>query len=103
MMKPPAPMIGGMNMPPMEAAGSMAPATWGRKPAFFIMGMVKLPVDTVLAMALPEMEPKRPLAITDTLAGPPIRWPTAASGKSMKKRCAPLASRNAPKMTKRMM
>ena len=73
MMKPPAPMIGGMNMPPMEAAGSMPPATWGRNPAFFIIGMVKLPVDTVLAMALPDMEPKSPLAMTETLAGPPIR------------------------------
>ena len=50
----------------------MPPAIWGLNPAFFIMGMVKAPVETVLAMALPEMEPKRPLAITETLAGPPI-------------------------------
>ena len=73
MMKPPAPMIGGMNMPPMEAAGSMAPATCGLKPAFFISGMVKAPVETVLAMADPETEPKKPEAITATLAGPPTR------------------------------
>ena len=64
--------------------------------------MVKLPVDTVLAMALPEMDPNRPLAITDTLAGPPTLCPTAASGKSTKKRWAPLASRKAPKMTNRI-
>jgi hypothetical protein len=102
MMKPPAPMMGGMNMPPMEAAGSIPPAMWGRKPAFFIMGMVKAPVETVLAMAEPEMEPKRPLAITETLAGPPILWPTAARGKSMKNFWAPLFSRKAPKSTKRI-
>lgn len=29
----------------MDAAGSMAPATWGLKPAFFIMGMVNIPVN----------------------------------------------------------
>ena len=28
--------------------------------------MVKAPVETVLAMALPEIEPKSPLAITET-------------------------------------
>ena len=55
-------MMGGMNMPPTEAAGSMAPATWGLKPARFIKGMVKAPVETVLAMALPETEPKKPEA-----------------------------------------
>ena len=69
-MNPPAPMMGGMNMPAMEAAGSMPPATWGLKPAFFIMGMVNVPVETVLAMALPEIEPKSALARTETLAGP---------------------------------
>jgi len=36
------------------------------------MGMVNMPVETVLAMADPEMEPKSPEAITETLAGPPI-------------------------------
>jgi hypothetical protein len=59
-------------------------------------------VETVLAMALPEMEPNRPLAMTDTLAGPPILCPTAARGQSMKNFWAPLFSRNAPKRTKRM-
>ena len=37
-----------MNMPPIEADGSMAPATWGRKPARFISGIVNAPVETVL-------------------------------------------------------
>ena len=57
-------MMGGINIPEMEAAGSIPPAIWGLNPAFFIMGMVNAPVETVLAMALPEIEPKRPLAIT---------------------------------------
>ena len=64
--------MGGMNMPPMEAAGSIPPAIWGLNPAFFIIGMVKAPVDTVLAIALPDMEPKSPEAMTATFAGPPI-------------------------------
>ena len=76
--------------------------TFQTKPAFFIIGMVKAPVDTVLAIALPEMEPNRPEAMTDTLAGPPILWPTAASGNSTKKRWAPHFSKNAPNMTNRM-
>ena len=86
---------------PMEidAAGSMPPAMCGRKPAFFIMGMVNAPVETTLAMALPEIEPNIPEAITATLAGPPILCPTAARGKSMKNFWAPLFSRNAPNRT----
>ena len=95
-------MTGGMNMPPMEAAGSMAPATWGLKPARFMSGMVKVPVLTVLAMALPEMEPKSADATTDTLAGPPVLRPAKASGRSMKKRLAPDLRRNAPKKMNRM-
>ena len=79
-MNPPAPITGGMNMPPMDAAGSMPPAMWALNPALFIMGMVKVPVETVLAMALPEMDPKSPLAMTETLAGPPTLPPTAARG-----------------------
>jgi len=86
----------------MEAAGSIAPAIWGLNPAFFIMGMVNAPVETVLAIALPEMEPKKPLAITATLAGPPTLCPTAARGKSMKNFWAPDFSKKAPKRTNRM-
>ena len=77
----------------------MPPAIWGLNPAFFIMGMVKVPVDTTLAMALPEMEPKSPLAMTATLPGPPILCPTAARGKSTKNFWAPHFSKNAPKIT----
>jgi len=93
MIKPPAPMIGGMNIPPIEAAGSIPPATWGLNPAFFIMGMVNMPVETVLAMAEPDIEPKSPDAMTETLPGPPILWPTAARGQSIKNFWAPHFSR----------
>lgn len=89
MMNPPAPMIGGMNIPPMEAAGSMAPATCGRKPARFIRGMVKAPVVTVLAMADPDTDPKNAEAMTQTLAGPPMDLPARARGQSMKNRPTP--------------
>ena len=37
-----------------------------------IIGMVKALVETVLAMARPEIEPKSPRAITETFAGPPV-------------------------------
>ncbi len=95
-------MIGGMNMPPMEAAGSMAPATCGLKPARFISGMVKAPVETVLAMALPETDPKRAEAMTATLAGPPVDLPAMAMGRSIKNFPAPDLCRKAPKNMKRM-
>ena len=48
-------------------------------------------------MALPEIEPNSPLAITATFAGPPILWPTAAKGKSIKNFCAPDFSKKDPK------
>ena len=102
MMNPPAPMIGGMNMPPMEADGSMAPATCGLKPAFFIRGMVKAPVETVLAMADPDTEPKNPEASTATLAGPPTVLPASAMGRSRKKRLAPENFRKEPKKMNRI-
>ena len=66
------------------------------------MGMVKVPVETVLAMALPEIEPKSPLAITETFAAPPILCPTAARGKFMKNFCAPDFSKKAPNRTNRI-
>ena len=100
--KPPAPMIGGMNMPPIDADGSMAPATCGRNPARFIRGIVNAPVDTVLAIALPDTEPNRAEATTATFAGPPVLRPAAAIGKSIKKRPAPDLCKKAPKKMNRM-
>ena len=67
--KAPAPMIGGMNCPPVEAMASMAPATLGRNPIRFIMGMVNVPVATTFATEEPEMEPNRAEVTVAILAG----------------------------------
>ena len=80
----------------------LAPATWGLKPVRFISGIVKAPVDTVLAMAEPDTDPKKPEAMTATLAGPPTLLPAMARGRSMKNLLAPLAFRNEPKKMNRM-
>ena len=48
----------------------MAPAT-SENPAFFIIGIVKVPVETVLAMALPDTDPMNAEARTATFPGPP--------------------------------
>ena len=77
-------MMGGMNCPPDEATASTAPANSALYPIFFIRGMVKVPVPTTFATALPEMEPNSPLATTATLAGPPRTWPTREQATSMK-------------------
>jgi len=37
-----------MRIPPVEATASTAAAKWGMNPARFIMGMVKVPVMTML-------------------------------------------------------
>ena len=84
MMKAVAPMMGGMICPPVEAAASTAPAYSGAKPFFFIRGMVKVPVPITFATGLPLMEPKKPLATTATLAGPPRYLPKALVARSVR-------------------
>jgi hypothetical protein len=46
----------------------------------FIKGMLKDPVPTTLATALPDIVPKRELAITATFAGPPRNEPNKVIG-----------------------
>src|SRR4030042_2399171 len=75
MMNAPAPIMGGMIWPPVEATASTAAAKGGRKPRRFIIGMVKAPVVTTFAEALPEMVPHMALATVATLAGPPCNRP----------------------------
>lgn len=77
-------MSGGMIWPPVDAEASTAAAYSSSKPHFFIMGMVKVPVPITLAMALPLMEPKRPLATTAILAGPPRNFPKALEASLVK-------------------
>ena len=63
--------------------------------------MVKVPVAYTLATAEPEMEPNRPLARMDALAGPPRRPEVQWVAKSMKNLPTPLASRKQPNTMKR--
>ncbi|MFP6870600.1 MAG: hypothetical protein VCE91_14920 [Nitrospinota bacterium] len=60
-------------------------------------GMVKVPVDTMLAMRLPDMEPNIAEARTATLAGPPADRPARERGKSMKNRPIPERFMKAPR------
>ena len=69
--KAPAPIMGGINWPPVDALASTAPANGAGKPARFIIGMVMTPVDAVFATALPLMVPVNPEEITATNPGPP--------------------------------
>ncbi len=78
MMKAAAPITGGMIWPPDEAAASTAPAKAGRRPARFMIGIVKVPVDTTLATALPDTVPIIALQKIATFAGPPRIQPNAA-------------------------
>ncbi len=59
-----APSIGGVIPPPVDAAASIAAATWGLNPVFFIRGIVILPVPTTLAVAAPLRLPINALLTT---------------------------------------
>ena len=100
-MKAPAPMTGGMSWPPVLAAASIAPAKNGRKPDLRIRGMVKVPVVTTFATALPDSDPMKALATAAVLAGPPRVRPATRSASPIRSPPPPAMSRNAPKSTKR--
>src|SRR3546814_1432785 len=70
-----APITGGMIWPFTEEATSTAPAFSAFRPTRFIIGIVKVPVVTTLAIEEPEMRPVEAEAATAALAGPPRRWP----------------------------
>jgi hypothetical protein len=53
-------MMGGAICPSVLAATSMAAAFVGEYPTFFIKGMVKVPVVTMLAMEDPDTSPVSP-------------------------------------------
>ncbi|CSC69947.1 Uncharacterised protein [Vibrio cholerae] len=83
MMNAPAPITGGMSCPPVEAAASTPAAKRAGKPAFFIMGMVITPVETVFATLDPDTDPIKPEASTAIKPGPPTTLPAAARDTSM--------------------
>ena len=66
-------------------------------------GMVNCPVVTTLATPDPLIVPMRPEEITETLAGPPLVWPTVPIAKSVNSRIIPACSRKEPKRMKRKM
>ena len=77
-------MTGGISCPPSEAVTSMAAAMWGLNPSFFIRGMVIEPVETTLAIELPDTVPISPLPMTAVFAGPPSMWPTSPLHRSIR-------------------
>src|SRR5699024_12636150 len=72
-------------------------------PTFFIIGIVKAPVDTTLAIADPLIEPMKPDAMAATLAGPPRVWPAMASARSLNRVDIPDLARKAAKRIKKIM
>src|SRR5690554_3916225 len=76
-----APIIGGINCPPVEAAASVAPANSGLYPTLFIKGIVTEPVPTVFATELPDTVPWAALAITAAFAGPPVALPVKPTAR----------------------
>ena len=93
-------MIGGVICPPQEADASTAPAKRPEKPDFFINGIVKAPVVTVLAMGEPEIMPKKPEETTETFADPPDARPAIMVARSMNSCPSPLIWARMPKRTK---
>ena len=62
------------------------------------MGMVTVPVVTVLPTEEPETMPHKADEITETLAAPPEDQPARRLANEMKKFAMPVRSRKAPKM-----
>ena len=99
MTKAAAPIIGGIIWPFTDAATSTAPALTAGKPVFFIIGIVNVPVVTVLATEDPEIIPVNPDAKIAALAGPPRIFPTNANAKFKKYFPPPAVSNMAPNKT----
>ena len=101
MMKAAAPITGGVIWPPHDAQASTPAAKLFLYPPARMAAMVKVPVVTTLAAALPERVPMKALPTTAVLAAPPTCRPVRALAKSVKKRPAPDESSVAPKSTNR--
>ena len=78
-----APKIGGVIWPPVEDAASTAPEKCEGYPTFFMAGIVKDPVVTVLAIDDPEIVPIKADEKIATLAGPPENFPAINIDKSI--------------------
>ena len=100
MMNAPTPMIGGMIWPTHDAVASIPPAKLPEKPARFIIGIVRTPVDDTFAGAEPLTEPKRVEAMIAPWAGPERMPRVALNAMKLKKSPAPETRIAAPRMTK---
>ena len=94
-------MTGGMICPFTDDETSIAPAFSFENPVFFMIGIVKVPVVTVLAIDEPEIKPVIPDPSMAAFAGPPLIFPTIANAKSKKYLPPPAVSSSAPNNTKR--
>ena len=99
MTKAAAPITGGMSWPFTDEETSIAPAFSFENPVFFIIGIVKVPVVTVLAIDDPDISPVIPEPSIAALAGPPLIFPTIAKAKSKKYFPPPAVSKSAPNKT----
>ena len=93
--------MGGISAPPELAAASTPAAVTGLNPELFIRGIVNVPVVAVLATALPDREPMRPLLKTATLAGPPTLLRNKRRVTLMTYCVAPVCSSKVPNRTNR--
>lgn len=94
-------MIGGMALPPVEAATSTAAAKRARYPNRFMTGIVIEPVATTSDVGLPDIVPYRPEEMTAILAGPPRDRPVTNDAMLKKNSPPPAFDRNVPNMTNR--
>ena len=70
-----APITGGIICPFTDEATSIAPAFSALKPTRFIIGIVKVPVVTTLAIEDPDTNPVNAEETTAALPGPPFKCP----------------------------
>ena len=99
MTKAPAPIIGGISCPPVDAAASMPAAKRGLKPERIIIGIVIIPVDAVVATAEPETEPINPELMIAMWPAPPGYFPAVFLARVIMKSPAPDFSKKHPNKT----
>src|SRR5699024_236193 len=96
-----APITGGKICPPTDAAASTAPEKLLEYPFRIIKCIYKDPVVTTFAIADPLIEPRKPLEMTATFAGPPEVCPEIAIAESLNNCPIPVRFKKAPNRTNR--